>query len=86
MQKAAESYQPQLALYRRALDLSEDDTERQYAAYAGRERVYAQRGEHNKQAVDLESLRRLSGNEPAKLADLRNREALRLLRLGEFAL
>jgi tetratricopeptide (TPR) repeat protein len=73
-----------LALYERALELSDGDAERQYAVYAGRERVYGQLGLHRAQAADLEALRRLSGDDPARLADLRNREALHLLRLGEF--
>ena len=73
-----------LALYERALRLALGDPAREYEIHAGRERVHAQLGMHAAQADDLEALRRLSGDDPARLADLRNREALHLLRLGEF--
>jgi predicted ATPase/serine/threonine protein kinase len=73
-----------LGLYNRALKLSEGDAERLYQAHAGRERVCAQLGLHGEQAADLEALRPLSSGDPRRRADLLNREALHLLRLGEF--
>ena len=76
--------QEALELYDKALRFSEGDDEQRYAIFAGRERVYSQLGLHAKQAHDLQELARLSGDDPARLADLRNREALRLLRLGEL--
>jgi len=73
-----------LLLYDRALALGPPDPVREYAIHAGREQMHAQLGRHVEQAADLEALRRLCGDDPTRLADLRNREALRLLRLGEF--
>lgn len=81
---AAFAGQEALDLYARALQLSQGDADRQYAIHSGRERVYAQLGRHNRQAADLQAMRQLAGDDPARQADLRNREALRLLRLGEF--
>ncbi len=81
---AAYASQDALALYDRALRLSNGNPEMQYAVYAGRERVYAQLGLHKNQAEDLKALRPLCGNDPNRLADLYNRDALRLLRLGNF--
>jgi len=73
-----------VALYDRALELCAGNPERQYMIHAGRERMHAQLGKHVEQAADLEALRRLCGDNPARLADLHNRQALHLLRLGEF--
>jgi predicted ATPase/serine/threonine protein kinase len=73
-----------LVLYNRALKLSEGDVERLYQVHAGRERVCAQLGLHGEQAADLEALRPLCSGDPRRRADLLNREALHLLRLGEF--
>ena len=58
--------------------------EREYAAYSGREQAYFQLGEHELQARDLEALERRAAGQPRLLADLKNREARRLLRLGQF--
>ena len=74
-----------LELYEKALRLCEGrGPELIYTIHAGRERVYSQLGMHNEQAGELKALARLSGDDPLRLADLRNREALRLLRLGEL--
>lgn len=73
-----------LELYDTALRLGGDDPKLHYQARAGRERVYGQLGMHVQQATDLAALRRLCRDDPARLADLHNREALHCLRLGEF--
>ncbi len=74
-----------LELYAKSLRLCEGrGPELLYAIHAGRERVYSQLGMHDEQAHELKALARLSGDDPVQLADLRNREALRLLRLGEL--
>jgi predicted ATPase len=73
-------------LYDRAVALlaDEGDEERRYRAHAGRERVLGRLGLHDRQAQDLSTLRQLGADDPSRLADLRSREALRLLRVGEI--
>jgi adenylate cyclase len=73
-----------LELYSSALRLTEGDPEHEYQILAGRERVCAQLGLHGQQAADLAAMRVLCGDNPGRLADLRNREAVHLLRLGDF--
>jgi serine/threonine protein kinase/tetratricopeptide (TPR) repeat protein len=72
-----------LELYDKALGHCHE-REREYAIYAGRERAHAQLGMHAEQASDLEALERLAGDDLERVADLENRKALHLLRLGEF--
>jgi serine/threonine protein kinase/predicted ATPase len=72
-----------LELYDKALNHCHE-REREYTIYAGRERAHAQLGMHAEQAGDLEALERLAGDDLERRADLENRKALHLLRLGEF--
>ncbi|MBW2732188.1 MAG: protein kinase [Deltaproteobacteria bacterium] len=71
-----------LTLFDKALALALD-SDLIYEIVSGRERVFGRLGRHDEQASDLELLRRLSGRDDARLAELRVREALRLLRIGE---
>lgn len=82
---AAASYANKEAakLYDRAVALADDDEERLYRAISGRERVYGRLGLHDRQASDLDRLRQIGGDDASRRADLRAREALRLLRIGE---
>lgn len=73
-------------LYLRALRSSEDDTERQYRAYAGLERIHARLGLPEAQDADLKALAQLCAGDAARTADLRIRQATRLLRVGELYL
>lgn len=73
-----------LALFDRSVALNAQHPQRLYAAHAGREHIYGRLGLHDKQKADQEVLRELCGDAPAQLADLRVREAVRLLRVGEF--
>jgi len=76
--------QDALKLYCRALLLTKGDPRSQYAAHAGQEQVHAQLGMHREQAEDLAALHQFCEEDDAMQADLRNREALYLLRLGEI--
>ncbi len=73
-----------LELYGHALRLAEGDKDHKYLALAGREWMHGQLGNHDAQTEDLHALRSLVGDDPARVADLRNREALLQLRLGEY--
>ncbi len=86
-EEAADAYANKEAekLFDRAIALLDDgDEERRYRAHAGRERVLGRLGLHDRQAQDLSTLRELGVDDPSRLADLRSREALRLLRVGEI--
>ncbi len=72
-----------LRLYDAALQLAGDDQEQRHAALSGRERIHRQLGWSHRQAEDLEALGDLAGDDPARISDLRNREANYLLRRGE---
>ncbi|MCA9667411.1 MAG: AAA family ATPase, partial [Myxococcales bacterium] len=71
-------------LFARALRLCGEQKSVEYDAYAGRERVYGRLGLHDEQAADLRRLGKLSGDDPKRRADLRAREAVHLLRLGQL--
>ncbi len=58
---------------------------RRREALAGRERAYGQLGDHEAQARDLASLEELARGSPRQLAEVKNRAAERLLRLGDYA-
>ena len=85
-QGAAASYanREALRLYNRALRLGPTSDEQRYRILSGRERMLGRLGHYERQLDDLRALRALCGKDPRRRADLKNRSALRLLRVGEF--
>ena len=57
---------------------------REREAVAGREQAHRQLGEHDAQALDLRQLEELAHGDPELMADVKNRAASRLLRLGDY--
>jgi len=57
---------------------------RRVAALLGREHACRELGEHDAQVRDLSELERLAGGDPMLEADVANRRAARLLRLGDY--
>ncbi|HTE49247.1 MAG TPA: protein kinase [Kofleriaceae bacterium] len=58
---------------------------RRVAALLGREQAYRELGEHDAQLADLSELERLADCDPLLEAEVGNRRATRLLRLGDYA-
>lgn len=58
---------------------------RRREAHAGRERAFAQLGQHDAQAADLDALWDLTDRDPRRMADVKNRIAARHLRQGDYA-
>lgn len=82
-----------VAAFTRTLDLertpgdvpaSAASVARRREALAGREDAYRQLGEHERQAADLRELEVLCIGDAARLADVKNRAAVRHLRLGDY--
>ncbi len=83
MASAALASPASLQLYGHALRLGVENPDLCHAAHAGRERVYRKLGWAAQQSEELQALGDLVGDDQARLADLRNREAAHLLRSGE---
>jgi tetratricopeptide (TPR) repeat protein len=58
---------------------------RRREALAGREQAYGLVGDHDAQERDLGNLERLADGAPRRLAEVKNRQAERLLRIGDYA-
>ena len=63
---------------------SDDVMSRRREALLGRERAYRELGEHDAEARDLGELEKLAGKNQALMADVKNRAAIRFLRLGQY--
>jgi tetratricopeptide (TPR) repeat protein/tRNA A-37 threonylcarbamoyl transferase component Bud32 len=80
------------AAFERTLELDQASPEvdagvrrnRRREALSGLERAHSQRGDHDAQRQALEELEALAAGSPRRLADVKNRAAVRLLRLGEY--
>lgn len=58
---------------------------RRREALSGRERAHHQLGDHEAELADLEALERIAEGEPRRMADVKNRAAVRHIRLGDYA-
>lgn len=65
-------------------DRSPASRARQREALAGREEAYRQLGDHDAQGRDLDRLERVARGDPGFMADVKNRAAIRFLRLGDY--
>ncbi|MCC6749555.1 MAG: AAA family ATPase [Deltaproteobacteria bacterium] len=81
---ATYAHEEALELFGRALRLAEGNPALQFEALAGRERIHGRLAQHDQQALDLDALRRLCGDDPARVSEVRTREAVFLLRGGEL--
>lgn len=78
-----------LSAFDRVLELDNDSDEqaavtRRMSALFGREQANRELGHHDAQARDLAQLEGLTASDPGLSADVRNRKALRFLRVGDY--